>query len=222
VIAQDGAIAGNVSQAAVAFAWQPHIDQTFGATGLVLRWGVGWSGVYSGFMQTNNRTRYNLRLAERTRLAREMHDTVIQGCVGRLTLLGAAAGCAVPEAAGMMEFMNRARIQLRLTLDEAGQALLDLRHDSFDNGLGSVLEDLFSDSQPGDDRPVEVTVEGQPSPFPKASVGIWCWSRERRSETLSHTPTRQESKSVYLTPPRSYKLRFATTDAVSTELHEGY
>ena len=35
------------------------------------------------YQERQARERYNLRLAERTRIAREMHDTVVQGCVGR-------------------------------------------------------------------------------------------------------------------------------------------
>ena len=70
-------------------------------------------------------------------LPQDMHDTVIQGCVGASTLLEAAAGFAGPEDAQVMEFLDRARIQLRLTLDEARQALTDLRRlDSFADRTG--------------------------------------------------------------------------------------
>lgn len=87
-----------------------------------------------------------MRLEERARIARDMHDTVIQGFVGTSTLLEAAAGCAAPEAVQMNEYLDRARIQLRLTLDEARQALRDLRHDSFARGLAGALEDVSTRS----------------------------------------------------------------------------
>jgi len=60
-----------------------------------------------------------LRLAERTRIAREMHDTVVQGCVGVSTLIEAAVGSAGSDQAQMLECLDNARIHLRLTLDEA-------------------------------------------------------------------------------------------------------
>ncbi len=87
------------------------------------------------FQERQARERYNLRLAERTRIAREMHDTVVQGCVGVSTLIEAAVGSARSDQDLMLECLDNARIHLRLTLDEARQALTDLRHDSFENGL---------------------------------------------------------------------------------------
>ena len=89
------------------------------------------------------RARYNLRLTERTRIAREMHDTVVQGCIGVSTLIEAAVSSAGSDQdSGMMECLDNARIHLRMTLDEARQALSDLRHDSFDNGLAGALSEL--------------------------------------------------------------------------------
>src|SRR5439155_5665673 len=94
------------------------------------------------FQERQARFRYNLRLAERTRIAREMHDTVVQGCVGVSTLIEAAVGSARSDQDQMLECLDNARIHLSLTLDEARQALTDLRHDSFENGLPGALDDL--------------------------------------------------------------------------------
>src|SRR5205814_8716917 len=94
------------------------------------------------FQERQARFRFNLRLAERTRIAREMHDTVVQGRVGVSTLIEAAVGSARSDQDQMLECLDSARIHLRLTLDEARQALTDLRHDSFENGLAGALRDL--------------------------------------------------------------------------------
>ena len=138
--------------------------------------------------------RYALRLAERARIARDMHDTVIQGCVGASTLLEAAAGCAVPEAGPMMEFLDRARMQLRLTLDEARQALRDLRHDSFTDGLGGALGDLARAVRQEVHIPVELKIEVRPSPLPESvNRNLLLVAREAIRNSVAHAePARTE------------------------------
>src|SRR5205085_9684305 len=88
------------------------------------------------------RDRYNLRLTERTQIAREMHDTVVQGCLGVSTLLEAAVSAARSDPDLMLECLDNARIHLRITLDEARKALTVLRHDSFDQGLPGALSEI--------------------------------------------------------------------------------
>jgi signal transduction histidine kinase len=57
----------------------------------------------------------------------------------------------------MLECLDNARIHLRLTLDEARQALSDLRHDSFDNGLAGALSELAQ--AVSGERGIPVTLE---------------------------------------------------------------
>jgi ligand-binding sensor domain-containing protein/two-component sensor histidine kinase len=162
VVAQDGEAPRNVSQASVGLIWKPYFYQTawfYGLVALALC-GLGVTGLR--FYASEQRRIYDLRLAERTRVAREMHDTVIQGCVGVSTLLEAAAGSAGSDTGHMSEFLNRARVQLRLTLDEARQALRDLRHDSFAHGLGGALEELGKSVSKELNLPVEVKMDGEP------------------------------------------------------------
>jgi two-component sensor histidine kinase len=192
VVAQDGAIPGNLSQASLEVNWQPHFYQThwfYGAAALFVC-GLIWSGF--SFYAGHQRMLFNLRLVERARVAREMHDTVIQGCVGASTLLEAAAGCGVPEPATMAEFVNRARVQLRLTLDEARQALSDLRHDSFANGLSGALEELSATVSHEVNLPIGVTVDGQPPRLPEnISRNLLLVAREAIRNAIAHAePTR--------------------------------
>lgn len=88
------------------------------------------------------RNRYNLRLEERSRIAREMHDTVIQGCLGVSTLVEVASSCASSDHEQMLECLDNARMHLRLTIDEARQALSDLRQDSFESRIEDALPKL--------------------------------------------------------------------------------
>ena len=72
------------------------------------------------------RRRFAVVLQERSRLAREMHDTVIRGCIGVSMLLEGMA----TQREGEFEdddLLDVAREQLRTTISEARQAVWDLR-----------------------------------------------------------------------------------------------
>jgi signal transduction histidine kinase len=66
-------------------------------------------------------------LAERTRLAREMHDTLIQGCVSISALLEAASSREVDDNESRSHLIDYAATQIRATVDEARQAVWNLR-----------------------------------------------------------------------------------------------
>lgn len=75
------------------------------------------------------RTRFTAVLEERSRLAREMHDTVIQGCTGISALLEAMASSAGEEVAEKDSLLEVARVQARATIDEARHAIWNMRHE---------------------------------------------------------------------------------------------
>jgi signal transduction histidine kinase len=75
------------------------------------------------------RTRFTAVIDERSRLAREMHDTVIQGCTGISALLEAMASRAGEEASTKDGLLDVARMQARTTIDEARQAIWNMRHE---------------------------------------------------------------------------------------------
>ena len=100
-------------------------------------------GIYQ-YRVRHVRARYEAVLEERSRLAREMHDTVIQGCTGVSALLEALAmdGASEREDAGLMDF---ARLQLRTTIDEAREAIWNLRQSDIDSTiLASKLETMVN------------------------------------------------------------------------------
>jgi signal transduction histidine kinase len=75
----------------------------------------------------NLRQRFAAVLEERNRLAREMHDTLIQGCVGVSALLEAASSAQEVSPSIGNELLDRARNEVRATVDEARLAVWNLR-----------------------------------------------------------------------------------------------
>jgi ligand-binding sensor domain-containing protein/signal transduction histidine kinase len=169
VIARDGSLDGGASEAGLSIVVLPHFYQT--AWFYVLAFGIAAACVFGAlhFQERQARDRYNLRLAERTRIAREMHDTVVQGCVGVSTLIEAAVSSARSDQDLMLECLDNARIHLRLTLDEARQALSDLRHDSFERGLSGALSELARSTTGERGARVTLEVAGEIPELPDAT-----------------------------------------------------
>jgi signal transduction histidine kinase len=81
-------------------------------------------------IRTNQvKKRFAAVLEERERIAREMHDTVIQGCTGISVLLEALVSTGLGESTeGLQsELLSHARDQVRRTIDEARTAVWNLR-----------------------------------------------------------------------------------------------
>ncbi len=164
VVAQNPA---GSSEASMGLLVRPKFYQTnwFLAIGFVLA-AICAAGAFA-LRERQAHDRYNLRLEERTRIAREMHDTIIQGCLGVSTLVEAAVGAAGADQDQMLECLDNARVHLRLTVDEARQALTDLRHGSFENDLEESLAQLCETLSSEKGVPITLEVEGSPIPLPR-------------------------------------------------------
>jgi ligand-binding sensor domain-containing protein/signal transduction histidine kinase len=165
VMARDGANPDRISEAALAFTLQPRFYET-GWFYAALATAIGlmvWMILRLYARQT--KARYALVLAERTRLAREMHDTVIQGCVGVSTLLEAARSLPPASTTKARELLDRAALQVRLTVDEAREAVWDLRHSSLDHNLTDTLRDYARQVTAAEGIPVRAQIEGTPAPL---------------------------------------------------------
>jgi len=80
----------------------------------------------------NVKARFRIVLDERTRLAREMHDTLIQGCNGVAMLLEAEASSQSPLCSNLLD---TARNQLRATVADAREAVWGLRQTRAEQGF---------------------------------------------------------------------------------------
>ena len=107
------------------------------------------------------RGRFEAVLEERSRLAREMHDTVIQGCTGVSAVLEALSMDGVREGADT-SLMDFARQQLRGTIDEAREAIWNLRQESDAASLGEKLESMTRQVGGEFQVPVSWSMSGTP------------------------------------------------------------
>lgn len=143
VVAFSGRPAANSTEADFSFVWEAHFYQSswFYAICIASLCSLIWLGFRLHLAQT--KARYAAVLAERSRLAREMHDTVIQGCAGVSALLEAASTVQPAPAEIARDLLDRARIQVRQTLSEAREAVWDLRHTSLEgDSISSALTEL--------------------------------------------------------------------------------
>ena len=148
VLAFDTARPGDVSEAALDVFKQPVFYQTwwFYTVCFLLLAGLGWT-IYQVRLR-QMRTRFAAVLQERSRLARELHDTVIQGCTGISALLEAVATTPDKDTAARDELLDMAREQARSTVSEARQVVWDMRHEQEDDvDLIMALQSLVAQSQ---------------------------------------------------------------------------
>ncbi len=127
---------------------QPFLWQTkWFAAVVVLVLGGAAAGLYRLRIR-RIQDRFQAVLAERGRLAREMHDTVIQGCTSISALLEAIASRRKAAPGREAELLDHARVQMRATIEEARQAVWNLRHrDEPEQGLAAILESLAANIQ---------------------------------------------------------------------------
>jgi signal transduction histidine kinase len=137
VVAYDMNDPGNAAEQTLSLHWQPHFYQTawFLALCALLVLTAVW-GLYRLHVR-NLRRRFAAVLDERNRLAREMHDTLIQGCVGVSALLEAASSAQDVSPGISRELLDRARSEVRAAVDEARLAVWNLRQGS-GSGAGLV------------------------------------------------------------------------------------
>lgn len=117
------------------------------ALGLFALGAIGW--IWSLNRRVRAQTRIILNdarkravLEERSRIARELHDTVEQQLAGATILLDAIAAVVVEQPQRAREGLDTTRAMLRHSLHEAQQAVANLRNnDLFERPFESVVED---------------------------------------------------------------------------------
>lgn len=132
--------------------------------------------------------RMNERLLERDRIARELHDTLLQGFQGIVLRLQGIAAMLAPSAP--------ARHALEETMDRADQILVDGRGNlmqlrSRTSSAGTLTEQLtgvIADLKLQNDIPCELSVEGQARALkPAAHDELFAVAREALTNAFRHS-----------------------------------
>jgi len=108
-------------------------------------------------------------LDERSRLAREMHDTLIQGCAGVSLLLEAASADGGTGNSGNVELLDYARTQLAAAMDEGRQAVWNLRGQESQD-FAETLQHLADRINRSSNVAVNCTVKGIPYEFNRSAA----------------------------------------------------
>jgi signal transduction histidine kinase len=112
------------------------------------------------------REQYRATLAERTRLARELHDTVEQGLAGIKLQLEAVSGSLEDSPQAALRSLGIAREMLRYSMEEARRSVLDLRSQALeDRDVAGALRDFAERMTAGTPLRAQVRVIGTPRPL---------------------------------------------------------
>jgi ligand-binding sensor domain-containing protein/signal transduction histidine kinase len=153
----------HIAETGVEIVQKPHFYRTAWFLGccVLLLAACVWGGYKFRMRQVHSR--FQAVLNERNRLAREMHDTLIQGCAGVSALLEAHSSLGDSEPTAKEGLLSCVRTQLRTTIDEAREAVWDLRHaDGSATAIGPILGNMTQQVSQEFGVPVEYSVSGRP------------------------------------------------------------
>ena len=166
--------------------WRPHFYKTawFPALCGLAALAVAW--VWYRLHVRNLRQRFAAVLEERNRLAREMHDTLIQGCVGVSALLEAASSAREVSPSISDELLDRARNEARATVDEARLAVWNLRQNASE-GLAPAISQLARRLSLETGIPIRFESSGAPLDLgPETERSLLMIVREALQNALRH------------------------------------
>ncbi len=109
--------------------------------------------------------RYNAVLSERTRIARELHDTLLQGFVGVSSQLNVVASQFKESPEIAERHLAVARKMIRYSVTEARRAVQNLRTESDNKTFGEILDESVSRVTNGESIAAEIKVNGKAFDF---------------------------------------------------------
>jgi signal transduction histidine kinase len=124
---------------------------------------AGGAGVWVRASANRKRQQYQAVLNERSRLGRELHDTLEQGLAGISLQLEAVAGSLETSPEAARGSLDVARQMLRYSEEEARRSVADLRSQALETlGLAGALTDMVQQMTHGTSAHADVRVEGVP------------------------------------------------------------
>ena len=154
--------------------------------------------------------RLDERQRERERVARELHDSLLQGFLGVSLQLQAAVG-QVPATSPSRSMLDHAIIRMQHVIDEARHILLGLRSPAMESmSLEEALSSLREEFPLGGNVQFRVFVTGQPKLLrPATEEQIYLIAREALINALRHSEaTSIEAEVEY----RARQLRILVRD----------
>jgi signal transduction histidine kinase len=142
--------------------------------------------------------RFDAVLEERNRIAREMHDTVIQGCVSASALLEAVVSLDPNGSGALRDLLDTARNQVRATVDEARRAVWNLRQrETTTPQITQLLEQMAQQLSHSSRVPIRFKVSGPPAPMDRSVEYVLLMvAREAVSNAVHHARPREISLHV--------------------------
>jgi signal transduction histidine kinase len=181
----------NETGASFDFRLRPHFYQTWWFYGLVAMT-VGLAALGLHRMKVRQvEAEFAAVLAERTRMSRELHDTLAQGFAGIAIHLDAAAACLPKGAQELRAHLGLARALVRESLAEARRAVLDLRPHALEHAdLAAALSDMAV--RLGTESPIHVEVTGASRLLPSAvETHLLRIAQEAVTNALRHAGARE-------------------------------
>jgi signal transduction histidine kinase len=165
VTAASGAGIWNTTDAAVAFAVAPTFLESIWfkiLAGLVLA-GLAWLAYTLRIRQETARlrSRFEVRSAERERIAREIHDTLLQGCHGLMMRLQSIA-YRIPPGDTLRKDIEDALDRADAVLADGRTRVQELRISTATGDFAQSLTETASNIIGGDAPRFLLTVEGEP------------------------------------------------------------
>jgi signal transduction histidine kinase/ligand-binding sensor domain-containing protein len=182
----------NLAGASLAFTIAPTFTQTrtFIVLCVLAAIGIVWLAFVLRLRQvaTRIRARAEARVAERERIARDLHDTLLQGLLSASLQLSVANGQITPDAPAK-PLVGRILQLLRQAIDEGRDAVRDLRDrlpptDALEQAIAQVPKDLGID----DSTQFRLLVEGTPRALqPAVRAEVYRICREALANAFRHS-----------------------------------
>jgi ligand-binding sensor domain-containing protein len=189
----------------------PHFYQTMWFYTLCAALAFLFTGLAYLFHHRRLRERFELVLTERNRVAREVHDTIIQGCIGISTLLEAAHSTEETFPEKSRSLVHRARMQVIILVDQARNAVWNLRHEKQppEQMFGSLLNKIVAEFQQEEKALISLHIDGA---LPSMSA-IVCGSvasvvREALLNAIQHAHAGHILVSVHVSRPHAHNRSF--------------
>ncbi len=178
----------NATGASLAFTIDPRFYQTWWFAFLLFTLLV--AAAYAGHSGRLRRIRGRFRLAlqERTRLARELHDTLLQGFAGVVYQLEAASRQMAADPQAGKQRLGKALEQADQSLQEARQTLSSLRLSALEDGtLDEALRAAGQQIVDGTPIRFELAVRGKARELPyQVQACLYIIAREAMTNAATH------------------------------------